>query len=110
MCNSHSKIVGAWALAQREIIESAVNPSFGEPDKEAQRNMILQAQVMVSIAETHQKLYGKVRHILVSFEHFDSFLFPLNDKDMIVVGCLRPYTFEDIINASEKILTNHATK
>lgn len=110
MCYSHPKIVGAWAIAHRQIIDSAVKPGFGEPEKDTQRNMALQAQTMVSIAETHQNLYGMVRHIYVSFEHFDSFLFPLSDKNVIAIGCLKPYVFEDIVNASEKILSNHTSR
>lgn len=110
MCNFHSKVVGAWVLSPREVVESAVKPGFGEPDREAQRTMILQAQVMVSVAETHQDMYGKVSHVLVSFEHFDYFLFPLDGKDVLVVGCIRPYVFEDILTASKKVLANHTTK
>ncbi len=107
MCDSHPRIVGAWAVGQRKILYSAVKPGFGEPGKETQKNMSLQAQAMISIAETHQNLYGKVRHIFVSFEHFDSFLFPLNGEEVIAVGCLRPYTFEEIVAASDKVLKAH---
>lgn len=108
MCDSHPRIVGAWVASRRRIIESAVKPGFGEPDKKTQKNMSLQAQTMISIAETHQDLYGKVKHVFVSFERFDSFLFPL-EEDVIAIGCLKPYNFEEIIRVTEKILSNHAT-
>jgi hypothetical protein len=65
MCDSHQKIVGAWAVGRYNLIASAVKAGFGEPDKDTQKNMSLQAQVMISIAEGNANLYGGLRYIRV---------------------------------------------
>lgn len=77
ICESSDRIVGAWAFGLDNLIASYVKPRFAEPDKAEQERMFIQAQIMQSIVSSNEGMYGKVKHIIVSFEHFDAFLFPL---------------------------------
>jgi hypothetical protein len=110
ICESSDRIVGAWAFGLDNLIASYVKPRFAEPDKAEQERMFIQAQIMQSIVSSNEVMYGKVKHIIVSFEHFDAFLFPLmwgggqkDEKTIISFGCIKPYSTEAVVSAIERI-------
>ena len=110
ICESSDRIVGAWAFGLDNLISSYVKPRFAEPDKAEQERMFIQAQIIQSIVSSNEGMYGKVKHIIVSFEHFDAFLFPLmwgggqkDEKTIISFGCVKPYSTEAVVSAIEKI-------
>lgn len=110
ICESSDRIVGAWAFGLDNLIASYVKPRFAEPDKAEQERMFIQAQIMQSIVSSNEGMYGKVKHIIMSFEHFDAFLFPLmwgggqkDEKTIISFGCIKPYSTEAVVSAIEKL-------
>ena len=110
ICESSDRIVGAWAFGLDNLIASFVKPKFAEPDKEEQERMFVQAEIMQSIVSSNEGMYGKVKHIIVSFEHFDAFLFPRmwgggqkDEKTIISFGCIKPYSTEAVVSAIEKL-------
>lgn len=110
ICESSDRIVGAWVFGLDNLIASFVKPKFAEPDKEEQERMFVQAQIMQSIVSSNEGMYGKVKHIIVSFEYFDGFLFPLmwgggqkDEKVIISVGCIKPYSTEAVVTVIEKL-------
>ena len=110
ICESSDRIVGAWAFGLDNLIASYVKPRFAEPDKAEQERMFIQTQIMQSIVSSNEGMYGKVKHIIVSFEHFDAFLFPLmwgggqkDEKTIISIGCIKPYSTEAVVSAIEKL-------
>jgi hypothetical protein len=93
------------------LIASYVQPRFAEPSKAEQEKMFIQAQIVQSIVSGNEGMYGKVKHIKVSFEYFDAFLFPVewgggkNDKKTIIsFGCIQPYSNETVVSTVEKII------
>ena len=111
ICESSDRIVGAWAFGVDNLIASFAKPRFVEPDKSEQEKMFIQAQIVQSIVSSNEGMYGKVKHIIVSFEHFDAFLFPRewgsgknDEKTIVSVGCIKPYSTETVVSAVEKII------
>ena len=110
ICESSDRIVGAWAFGLDNLIASYVKPRFAEPDKAEQERMFIQAQIMQSIVSSNEGMHAKVKHIIMSFEHFDAFLFPLmwgggqkDEKTIISFGCIKPYSTEAVVSAIEKL-------
>lgn len=110
ICESSDRIVGVWTFGLNNLIASNVKPRFAEPDKAEQERMFIQAQIMQSIVSSNEGMYGKVKHIIVSFEHFDALLFPLmwggsqnDEKTIISIGCIKPYSTEAVVSAIERI-------
>lgn len=111
ICESSDRIVGVWTFGLDNLIASYVRPSFTEPDRTEQEKMFIQAQIVQSIVSSNEGTYGKVKHIKVSFEYFDAFLFPRgwgsgknDEKTIISIGCIQPYSTETIVSTIEKII------
>ena len=110
ICESSDRIVGTWAFGLDNRIASYIKPRFAEQDNAEQERMFIQAQIIQSIVSSNEGMYGKVKHIIVSFEHFDAFLFPLmwgggqkDEKTIISFGCVKPYSTEAVVSARERI-------
>jgi hypothetical protein len=51
---------------------------------------------MIAIATSNEEFYGKARYVMVSFDTFNAYLFPLSSEQIISIGCTRPSLPEEI--------------
>jgi hypothetical protein len=86
------------------LLASSVKPGFAEVKKQEQEDMFVQAQIMLSFAKSHQKKYGRVRFILISYDLFDAFLVHSGYQEIVGVGCLRPYQINELAECIEKAI------
>jgi hypothetical protein len=106
ICSLHPNIVGAWTFRLKTLIASRVKPIFAEVKKQDQEDMFVQAQLMIAFAESHEKLYGRLRYVLVSFEHFDAYLISLGKKEVLSVGCFKPNLGKEIVESIEEVIAS----
>jgi hypothetical protein len=68
--------------------------------------MFLQAQIMIAIVTSNETLYRKTRYVMVSFDTFDAYMFPLGSDQIMSVECIRPYSPEEIVAIVNGVLAS----
>jgi hypothetical protein len=59
--------------------------------------MFVQATIMLSIAKTNERMYGKTKFVMVSFEKFNAFLVPMGGNKILSVGCAKAMSVDELI-------------
>ena len=104
LCDNFEKIVGAWAFKEAELIASASKSGFPVPNKQEQKKMFVQAQLMIGMAQTNQEMYGAMNYVSVSFANADSYLFPMADGVILAVMCVKPYSLDVISKTVSELI------
>jgi hypothetical protein len=53
--------------------------------------LMLQVDIIISIAKTNAKLYGEVGYVMVTHKKADFFFSPASDQRILIVSIDRPY-------------------
>lgn len=104
ICNSSSSIVGVWAFNKDKEICSFTKKGILQPNAQEQQKMFVQAHIMASMANSNSQTYGELHFVMVRFENFDAFLFPIKPLEMVSIGCTRPYSVEDVANIAREAI------
>jgi hypothetical protein len=104
ICQSNESIVGVWAFNKDKQIASVIKRGFVQPSGQEQQKMFVQAHIMASMANSNSQAYGELHFVMVRFQNFDAFLFPIKPLEMISIGCIRPYSVEDVASIARKAI------
>lgn len=101
---SHNKILGVWVIKEEAQIAFAAKRGAPIPNKEELQRIFHQARLMISMASTNEKFYGKIESIVVNHEKLSAFLVPIDREYTIAIGCTRPFNFKAVIDSIERIM------
>ena len=57
--------------------------------------MFVQATIILSIAKTNEKMYGKTKFVILSFEKFNIILIPIGGRKILSVGCSKDMSLNE---------------
>jgi len=103
LCDNFERIVGAWAFREAELIASSSKSGFPTPNKQEQKKMFVQAQLMIGMAQTNQDMYGAMNYVSVSFANADCYLFAMGDGVLLAIMCVKPYSLDVISKAVSEL-------
>ena len=83
---SSGKVLQAWSRDD--------NPALASDDM---RRMVLQVDVFSSMPATNEKLYGKVRFLVISHEKVNALLIPFGADATLVVAFLKRHNHEELL-------------
>lgn len=77
---SQNKAAGAWA-----------RPGQFVPEQKTIEKLLLQVEILISIARSNAGLYGEVGYIMVTHKKADFFFVPVGEQRILLVSIDRPY-------------------
>ena len=104
LCSNINGVVGAWAFKEADLIASCSKPGFPAPNRHEQKKMLVQAQLMIGMAQTNQQMYGTTNYVSVSFANADCYLFPTDDGAVLAIMCVKPYSLDGISKAVSELV------
>lgn len=94
-------IVAAFVLA-KNVMGMHVKMNVPQLKDEDARLLAEQTATVIGITRTNERLFGKVGFMLVHHEFIDGVFFPADDGTTVLVGLVRPYDQEAIVEKVQK--------
>jgi hypothetical protein len=102
MASLHSNIEVAMVLSDDKIVGSHLKSGGPAPEEDEFRYMISQIEMIVRTTKANEDKFGDLGYITIHYKYIDGLIFPLNDRDTLIVGVVQPYEHDLLLG---KILT-----
>lgn len=94
-------IVAAFVLG-KSVLGMSVKMDVPKIKDEDARLLAEQTATVVGITRSNERLFGKVGFMLVHHEFVDGMFFPFDEKTTVLVGLVRPYDQESVVDKVQK--------
>lgn len=88
---AHDKINTVVVIAQNRVAGAWTRPGQYIPDQKTIETLLLQVEIVISIAKSNARLYGDVGYVMVTHKKADFFFVPAGDQKILLVSIDRSY-------------------
>ncbi|NWG37093.1 hypothetical protein [Nitrososphaera sp.] len=88
VCEMDDGILAVVISEGSELVGTCLRKGFPVPSKQKLATMLLQAEIVFSIARASEDFHGKARHAILRYANLDEHLFPISaeDRRMMIVS------------------------
>jgi hypothetical protein len=90
---SHERINTVVVIANKEVAGAWARPGQFVPDPKTLEKLLLQVEILLSIAKSNARLYGAVGYVMVTHKKSDFFFVPVSNDCILLVSIDRPYDY-----------------
>jgi hypothetical protein len=88
---SHERINTVVVIASKGVAGAWARPGQFVPDPKTLEKLLLQVEILLSIAKSNVGLYGTVGYVMVTHKKADFFFVPARNDRILLVSIDRPY-------------------
>lgn len=88
---SHERINTIVVIADNKVAGAWARPGQFVPDPKTLEKLLLQVEILLSIAKSNTGLYGAVGYVMVTHKKADFFFVPVSNDRILLVSIDRPY-------------------